>query len=288
MKFLTCLLISSQILSTVYTKSLKNASDPAQLPVYAKDDVDTVKVAAIKKAAKKLNPADELIWADEFNGNKINTANWTFETGNGHDGWGNKEKEYYQSDNAKVANGNLIITAKKQHKDGFAYTSSRMITKGKREFTYGHVEARMKLSQGKGQWPAFWMLGANIDEVSWPKCGEIDIMENTNTSDTVLGTVHWFNNSYTYSSGKTTTTPSAYHVYSIDWTPESITWFVDGVKFHTVNIKGDINGTDEFHKPFYILFNLAVGGNLPGQEIDEDKLPAVMYVDYVRVYQLKK
>lgn len=234
---------------------------------------------------EQLAATYQLVWSDEFDGSAVNTANWSFETGGG--GWGNNEQQYYQATNATVANGNLVITAKKQSAGGLPYTSARLITKGKREYKYGRFEARIKLPQGAGQWPAFWMLGANINTVSWPKCGEIDIMENINTSTTVLGTMHWFSNAYAYYGGNTTTTPTAYHVYRVDWTPNSIAWFVDGVQFHTGDITNNINGTEEFHLPFFIILNMAVGGNLPGQTIDESRLPANMYVDYVRVYQLQ-
>lgn len=235
--------------------------------------------------AAKLAAAYQLVWSDEFNGSAVNTANWTFETGGG--GWGNNEQQYYQASNASVANGNLVITAKKQSAGGLPYTSARLITKGKKEFKYGRFEARIKLPQGQGQWPAFWMLGANISTVPWPKCGEIDIMENTNTSNTVLGTMHWFSNAYAYYGGNTSTSPTAYHIYRVDWTNTGIAWFVDGVQFHLGNITNNINGTEEFHLPFFLILNMAVGGNLPGQTIDETKLPASMYVDYVRVYQLQ-
>jgi len=228
----------------------------------------------------------QLQWSDEFDGSTVNTTNWAFETGGG--GWGNNEQQYYQSQNASVANGNLVITARKQSAGGLPYTSARLITRGKREFTYGRFEARIKLPQGQGQWPAFWMLGANIATVPWPGCGEIDIMENTNTSSSVLGTMHWFNTAYSYYGGNTTTTPTDYHVYRVDWTPTAITWFVDGVQFFTGNIANNINGTEEFHRPFFLLLNMAVGGNLPGQTINESRLPASMYVDYVRVYQLRE
>jgi beta-glucanase (GH16 family) len=242
------------------------------------------------KEATEINDvtaqAYQLVWSDEFNGTSVNTGNWTFESGGG--GWGNNEQQYYQSQNATVANGNLVITARKQSVGGRPYTSARMITKGKREFTYGRIEARIKLPQGQGQWPAFWMLGANISpSVPWPNCGEIDIMENTNTSGTVLGTIHWFNNGHAQYGGSTGTTPTDYHVYRVDWTPSGITWFVDGAQFYIANIQNNINGTDEFHRPFFILLNLAVGGNLPGQSIDESRLPASMLVDYVRVYQMQ-
>jgi len=228
----------------------------------------------------------QLVWSDEFNGSSVNTSNWSFETGGG--GWGNNEQQYYQSQNASISNGNLVITARKENVGGRPYTSARMITKGKREFTYGRIEARIRLPQGQGQWPAFWMLGANFDQVSWPYCGEIDIMENTNTSNTVLGTIHWYNTAYSHYGGNTVTTPQDYHVYRVDWTPTSINWFIDGVQYHSANIANNINGTEEFHRPFFIILNMAVGGNLPGQTIDESRLPANMLVDYVRVYQLQE
>lgn len=224
-----------------------------------------------------------LVWSDEFNGTSVNTSNWTFETGGG--GWGNNEKQYYQAANATVANGNLVITAKKQTVGSNLYTSARLKTAGKREFTYGKIEARIKLPLGQGLWPAFWMLGANIGTVGWPKCGETDIMEHINTENKTYGTIHWYNNGNASYGGNTTTTPSSYHVYAVEWDRAAIRWYVDGVKFHEANILNSINGTDEFHKPFFILLNMAVGGNWPGQTIDDSKLPASMYVDYVRVYQ---
>lgn len=249
---------------------------------------------ACKKDLKN-NAADEAtnpraltyqqVWIDDFNGPSINTSNWTFETGGG--GWGNNEKQFYQAANATIENGNLVITAKKQSVGGHAYTSARMITRGKREFKYGRIEARIKLSQGQGQWPAFWMLGANIGSNPWPKCGEIDIMENVNTSSTVYGTMHWFDQAYAQYGGNTTTTPTNYHVYRVDWTPTAITWYIDNIQYHVANIANGINGTSEFHDPFFILLNVAVGGNFPGQTIDESRLPGKMWVDYVKVSQLQ-
>jgi beta-glucanase (GH16 family) len=235
------------------------------------------------KSAIAATTAYTLVWSDEFDGSSVNTSNWSFETGGG--GWGNNEKEYYQAANATVANGNLVITAKKQRVKANAYTSARLKTQGKREFTYGKIEARIKLPLGQGLWPAFWMLGANINTVSWPACGETDIMEHINTDNIIYGTIHWDSNGYASYGGNTTTTPADYHVYAVEWDSAAIRWYLDGVQFHEANILNNINGTDEFHKPFFILLNLAVGGNWPGQTIDDSKLPASMYVDYVRVYQ---
>lgn len=225
----------------------------------------------------------QLVWSDEFDGSSVNTANWNFETGGG--GWGNNEQQYYQSANATVSNGNLIITAKKQRVKSNAYTSARMTTKGKREFAYGKIEARIKLPLGQGLWPAFWMLGANISTVSWPGCGETDIMEHINTDNLVYGTIHWDNNGHAQYGGNTATTPADYHIYSVEWDSAAIRWYVDGNKYQEANILNNINSTEEFHKPFFIILNLAVGGNWPGQTIDVSKLPANMYVDYVRVYK---
>ncbi|RSK36105.1 carbohydrate-binding protein [Hymenobacter metallilatus] len=221
------------------------------------------------------------VWADEFNGSI--SSSWVFETGGG--GWGNNEKQYYQRANATVTSTELQITARKQSVGGMPYTSARMKTQGTREFKYGKVEARIKMPLGQGLWPAFWMLGANINTVSWPACGEIDVMEHINAENKVYGTVHWDSNGHAEYGGNTITTPDAYHVYSVEWEPTYIRWFVDGVKYHEINITNGTGGTEEFQRPFFLLLNLAVAGNWPGQTVDESKLPATMSVDYVRVFQ---
>ncbi|MBX0292057.1 family 16 glycosylhydrolase [Hymenobacter sp. HSC-4F20] len=221
------------------------------------------------------------VWADEFT-TGIGPS-WVFETGGG--GWGNNEKQYYQRANATVVNGILQITAKKETVGGMPYTSSRMKTQGLKDFKFGKIEARMKLPLGQGLWPAFWMLGSNINTVSWPACGEIDVMEHINAENKVYGTVHWDSNGHAEYGGNIITTPQDYHVYSIEWEPTYIRWFVDGVKYHEINITNGTGSTEEFQRPFFLLLNLAVAGNWPGQTVDESKLPATMYVDYVRVYQ---
>lgn len=228
----------------------------------------------------------QLVWSDEFNGTSVDPNNWVFETGGG--GWGNNELEYYQSSNATVSNGNLIITAKKQRVGANQYTSARMKTQGKHEWTYGKMEARIKIPRVQGLWPAFWMLGSNINTVSWPQCGETDIMEHINTDNLIYGTIHWYNNGNASYGGNTSiANADSFHVYDVVWDTASITWHIDGVQFFTANIANNINNTGAFHLPFFIILNLAVGGNWPGNTIDNTKLPASMYVDYVRVYQLK-
>ncbi len=221
------------------------------------------------------------VWSDEFT-NGISPS-WQFETGGG--GWGNNEKQYYQAANATVVNGQLQITARKQNVGGYPYTSARLKTQNLKQFTYGKIEARIKRPIGQGLWPAFWMLGANINTVSWPACGEIDVMEYVNTDNRVYGTVHWDNNGHAQYGGNTATTDD-YHIYGIEWTPAAIRWYVDGVKYHEINIANNAGGTEEFQRPFFLLLNLAVAGDWPGQTVDESKLPATMFVDYVRVYQL--
>jgi beta-glucanase (GH16 family) len=201
----------------------------------------------------------QLVWSDEFEGNSVDTSNWYFEIG-GH-GWGNNEQEYYQRKNASVNNGFLTIIGKKEKIGSNAYTSSRMTTQGKHEFLYGKIEARIKIPVGQGIWPAFWMLGTNIGDVGWPKCGEIDIMEHINIDSIFYGTLHWENNGHVSKGDTAINNPLDFHVYSVEWDAASIQWYIDGKKFSEINIKNNFEGTEEFHKPFYLLLNLAIGGN---------------------------
>jgi beta-glucanase (GH16 family) len=226
----------------------------------------------------------QLVWADEFNGGI--SADWVFETGTGSGGWGNNELQYYRRENATVENGQLVITAKREDFGGMRYTSARMKTQGRRNFRYGKIEARIALPTGSGLWPAFWMLGSNISSVGWPACGEIDVMEHVNSNNVAHGTIHWQadNGQYASYGGSRSTNVNAYHVYTIEWDSQRIRWFVDGAQYHEVNIANGVNGTHEFHNDFFLLLNLAVGGNWPGFSIDEGRLPARMLVDYVRVY----
>ncbi|HEX8531677.1 MAG TPA: carbohydrate-binding protein [Cytophagales bacterium] len=226
-----------------------------------------------------------LVWSDEFTSGI--GPDWVFETGTGSGGWGNNELQYYRRENATVANGQLVITAKREAFGGMNYTSARMKTQGKRSWKYGKIEARIAMPAFQGVWPAFWMLGDNITSVGWPSCGEIDVMEHVNTGGAVHGTVHWSaaDGSYASYGGNTTTTVTAFHVYAIEWTAGYLRWFVDGVKYHEINIANGVNGTGEFQNNFFILLNLAIGGNWPGFTVDNTAFPANLYVDYVRVYQ---
>lgn len=227
-----------------------------------------------------------LIWSDEFNTSFIDTTNWNFEQGNW--GWGNNELEYYTNRpvNATINNGNLIIIAKQESYGGSNYTSARMNTKGLHSWTYGKIEARIKLPIGQGLWPAFWMLGRNIDTVNWPQCGEIDIMEHINNDSLIHGTMHWNNGGHIMYGGDTLCNVSQYHIYSVEWDQNSIKWFIDSSQYLEGNIAGGVNSTEEFHLPFYLLLNMAVGGNWPGNPNGTTIFPDTMFVDYVRVYQI--
>lgn len=228
-------------------------------------------------------PNYTLIWSDEFNGTSIDNTVWNMETGSLNV---NNEDEYYQTANATVANGNLVITAKREQVGNFPYTSARMNTLNKVSAQYGRIEARIKLPVGLGLWPAFWMMGTNLPSVSWPTCGEIDIMEHVNANNTIYGTMHW-NSGGHVQYGKTTdiVNPGDYHIYAVDWDKNSIRWYVDNTLYVTADISNGINNTGAFQLPFFIILNLAVGGDFPGQNIDTSVFPASMYVDYVRVYK---
>ena len=229
-----------------------------------------------------------LVWSDEFNGSSLDTSKWGFETGTGASGWGNNELQYYtdRTDNAYVADGALHIRAKKESYGGKNYTSARLNTNGKFTFQYGYVEARLALPSNQGIWPAFWMLGANIGSVGWPSCGEIDIMEAINAENKTYATCHWNCNGHAeYGQSSGTFDRTQYHTYGLQWDSQYIRMFVDGNKIYEMYIENNAGDTDEFHKPFYLLLNVAVGGNWPGFSVDDSAFPQEMKVDYVRVYQ---
>jgi beta-glucanase (GH16 family) len=230
--------------------------------------------------------AYQLIWADEFNGSSLNTANWNVDVGNPGV---NSEQEYYQASNVTETGGNLVITAQNQSVAGQPYTSGKIDTYGKFSTTYGRIEARIALPMVQGMWPAFWMLGNSINTgTSWPQCGEIDIMEQVNTNNTILGTMHWYDNGDASYGGSTSTdnTPADFHIYAVEWTSTGINWYVDDNLYFSGNTTNDINNTGAFQDPFYIILNLAVGGTLSGSTVNTGALPTSMLVDYVHVYNL--
>jgi beta-glucanase (GH16 family) len=228
------------------------------------------------------------VWSDEFSSPVLNSANWTTEIGTGSNGWGNNELQYYTSrpENVTIQNGNLLIIAKKENYQGSEYTSARIKTQAKQNWKYGKMEARIKLPVGQGLWPAFWMLGENITSVSWPNCGEIDIMEHINSEPKIFGTMHWDANGHAYYGGDVNVNDvTQFHIYSVEWDSTGIKWFVDGTNYWQANTLNNINSTEEFHNPFFFLLNIAVGGNFPGPPTANSILADTMEVDYVRVFQ---
>ena len=236
-----------------------------------------------------------LVWRDEFVGDVLNEADWTYEIGDGCPnicGWGNNELEYYRQENTSIVNGHLVITAKKQSFGTREYTSSRLITKGKQQFKFGRIDIRAALPEGKGIWPALWMLGSNIDAVGWPASGEIDIMEMTgDLPNRVVGTVHYGANlSQHHFNSVSRFAPSGesyqddFHVYSINWENNLIEFMVDNEVYHTVT-PASLNGQPyPFNKHFYFIMNVAVGGNWPGAPDSSTKFPQYLIVNYIRVF----
>ena len=227
---------------------------------------------------------DVLVWADEFDTDGFPCLrNWDAEIGTGEWGWGNGEKQYYTRENANTNNGILSITAKKESYRGSQYTSARLITKNKFDFTYGRVEVRAKLPAGRGTWPAIWLLGSDYQSNTWPRCGEIDIMEQRGwDKNYTLGTCHWFQGGKAdYGQTKRVkTSTSEFHIYALEWTSSSIKMFVDDIQFYSMSL----NKNMPFDNDFFIILNVAVGGTLGGSSIDAD-LESSMEIDYVRVYQ---
>ena len=236
-------------------------------------------------------PGMTLAWSDEFTANTISSANWSYDTGGS--GWGNNELEYYtnSSKNAYTTGGYLVIEARKETIGTNNYTSARMISKDKKTFTYGRIDFRAKLPKGQGVWPALWMLGNNIGTTPWPACGEIDIMELLgHEPQKTYGTVHWgaaggasthIGGNYSLSS---LTFNDKFHLFSLKWEADKMTFLIDDVAFFIVN-KSQITGNYPFDKPFFFIMNVAVGGNWPGNPDATTVFPQRTIVDYVRVFQ---
>ena len=248
-----------------------------------------------------------LVWSDEFDGSSLDPANWVREIG-GH-GWGNEEAQSYtaEDDNAYVDEGNLLIVARE---NGSSYTSARLKSEDLQEFTHGRIDVRAVLPFGKALWPAIWMLGGNFNDsgIGWPRCGEIDIMELKGQQPNVVhGTAHWgkiLNGGHPSSTGITyaengTDFSQEYHVFSLDWTPDTMRWMVNCEVYRSFATTETLNhppyndpnepglyGVNPFNEPFFFILNVAVGGTFVGGYPDETTtFPQFMAVDYVRVYQ---
>ena len=239
-------------------------------------------------------PGWKLVWSDEFSGadgTPPDPAKWNYDIGGG--GWGNNELQYYtdRRDNSRIEGGNLVIEARAETFGGRNYTSARLLTRHKASWTYGRIEARIRIPRGRGIWPAFWMLGTNIGSVGWPACGEIDIMENIGSvPERLHGTIHGPGYSAANGVSGSVSLPDGaladdFHIYAIEWEQDRIRWFLDGVPYFTVTPASLPNGAAwVFDQPQFLLLNVAVGGNWPGSPDATTVFPQRMTVDYVRVY----
>ena len=230
-----------------------------------------------------------LVWEENFDGVGLDESQWNYELGDGCPnlcGWGNNEPQIYTKTNHTLKDGFLYITAKK---DDSIITSTKITTKNKFEFKYGRIETRAKLPVGKGVWPAIWMLGSNISEVGWPLCGEIDILEYVGKEpDKIFNSLHTKDShGVTINTRKTTIKDieEGFHTYTADWSPEKIEFYVDGGLLYTFNPKERNENVWPFDQPYYLILNLAVGGNFGGPKIDEDIFPQDFIIDYIKVYQ---
>jgi beta-glucanase (GH16 family) len=252
-------------------------------------------------APQPAPPAWKLLWSDEFNGpngSAVDPSKWVTETGGG--GWGNDELEYYTNrlENAYQQDGNLVIKVLQEKYIGPGdatrnYTSARLKTLGKFSQTYGRFEARIKIPRGQGIWPAFWMLGDDIDKPGWPDCGEIDVMENIGKEPALVhGTIHGPGYSGDHGIGAPYALPADqrfaddFHIFAVEWEPAAIRFYVDD-HLYTTRTPADLpKGTKwVYDHPFFLLLNVAVGGNWPGSPDASTVFPQTMLVDYVRVYE---
>jgi beta-glucanase (GH16 family) len=255
----------------------------------------TTTIATPEAIPIELPEGYELVWSDEFDGDTINLENWMYDIGGW--GWGNGEQQYYtdRRENARLQNGLLVIEGRFERVEDNYYTSARLKTEDLQEFQYGYFEARIKVPEGAGMWPAFWMLGSSFErneanpiEANWPEAGEIDIMEYVGKEpDLIYGTLH--GPGYAGATGlgqryKYEDVADDFHTYAIEWDFEGIRWFFDGEQYgeKTRDIVGD---RWVFDQPFFFLLNLALGGTFPGPIGLDVEFPKYMYVDYVRVYQ---
>jgi len=241
-------------------------------------------------------PGYTLSWADEFTAAPLNPAIWSFENGDGCPsicGWGNNELEYYtdRPDNLFFQDGKMLIEAKKENYSGKNYTSSKILTRGKKVMKFARIDIRAKLPKGKGIWPALWLLPQNNVFGGWPKSGEIDMMENIgHEPNRTYGTLHFGPGPGSTQLGRNYTLPSGifndeFHVFSLEWKQDQIKWLVDGVAYSTYTIADFGSNNYPFNEDFFLIINMAVGGNWPGSPDSNTYFPQWLILDYVRVYQ---
>ena len=271
----------------------ENKSAPTPTPVTPTPVTPTP--AAVNSEARDYAQYTELMWNDEFDGATVDPTKWGYDLGN-NNGWGNNELEYYtnSTENASLSGGNLVIQAKKQAQGGRDYTSARMLTKGKQDFKFGRVDVRAKMPKGQGIWPAIWMLGSDIDQNNWPKCGEIDMMELRGQEPSkILSTMHYPDaaGAHLYKGVSNITLPNSasfaddFHLFSVVRSQNQMRFFLDGTLYYTFS-SSDAS-IYPFNNPFFLVLNVAVGGDFLGSPDASTVFPQQMTVDYVRYYQYK-
>lgn len=230
---------------------------------------------------------NKVLLFEDFTDEALNTSLWNYELGDGCPnlcGWGNNERQVYTKDNVALKDGNLIITATK---DSTLYQSGRITTQNKFEFKYGEIEARAKLPKGAGLWPAIWMLGNDIKEIGWPACGEIDIMEyvgkNPHEIHTTLHTSDSFGKSINTKITTIETIEEGFHIYKAKWTENEIAFYIDDKEVYVFSPEVKNNKTWPFNKPFYLILNLAIGGDFGGPDVDDTIFPKEFILDYIKV-----
>jgi len=251
------------------------------------------------EAIQKIDqPEWQLVWSDEFEGpagEQLDPSKWTYDIGRGQDGWGNQELQFYTNrpeNIAKDGEGHLVITAIRENFQGAQYTSARFKSQGLFDQKYGKFEARLKTPYGQGLWPAFWMLGSNIQDVGWPMCGEIDIMELRGQLPSIAecavhGPGYSAGNSIT---GKFTLQngrfDNEFHLFTVVWQEDKLDFYIDNFLYRRIEKKEiEFRGEWVYDHPFFLLFNVAVGGTFLGSPAPNTPFPQQMFIDYVRVYK---
>ncbi|MDO8897336.1 MAG: family 16 glycosylhydrolase [Bacteroidales bacterium] len=293
-KFATIKLVNDLIFEmddqfSIHFSEIQNATAEknSTIVVILNDDAYSVEMTDDGAITPDTYPLFQLVWSDDFDGTAINLNNWGYNIGAG--GWGNQELQSYTSSpqNSYVEDGKLNIVATKLYN---SYNSARLLTQGKKEFTYGRIDIRAKMPYGQGIWPALWTLGANISQVSWPRCGEIDIMEYLgHRQHETHGTVHYFDGGHRYKGGTYALPMSQsfhdkFHVFSVVWQESGIRWYVNYELFY--EIKDTDIKYEAFRLPHFFIFNVAVGGIWPGYPNETTVFPQRMIVDYIRVFQV--
>ncbi|GAB3301848.1 glycoside hydrolase family 16 protein [Hymenobacter tenuis] len=264
----------------------KSKNVPAPLP-------PTPVTPVVNEEARDYGQYTELKWADEFDGGTLDQTKWSYELGGW--GWGNNELQNYtnSTENSFLSGGNLTIQARRQQSGSNGYTSARLVTKGKQNFQFGRIDVRAKVPKGKGVWPAIWMLGADIDQNNWPKCGEIDIMELRGSRPTVLlSTVHFANSTGARElKGEEKNLDfdlsADFHIFSVVRSKNMTRFYLDGNPEPYFTFTGTTASPYPFNNPFFMILNVAVGGDFDGNPDASTTFPQQMQVDYVRYYQYK-